>query len=154
MPRDKRTFITVHDGMPDHPKIEPLSDNAFRLLVTLWCWSSRNRTDGEIPEGVWKRRGSLKSRRELMRAGLVEARGEDVDMHDYLEHQRSAAEIDELARKRAEAGSKGGKSAASARATATANLQASDVANEWQDASKIQAESDTDTSSAGFSRGA
>lgn len=153
MPRDKRTYITLHDGMPENPKVEGLSSDAFRMLIELWCWCSRTRSDGDVPEGVWKKRGSLKARRELLRAGLVEHDGDDFKMHDYLLHQRSAAEIDELSRKRAEAGSRGGKSAASARANAEANLQASDVANEWQAGSKPPAETETERSS-GISRGA
>ena len=47
MPADRRTYITVHDGMPEHPKVDALSDKAFRALVGLWCWCSRNLTDGD-----------------------------------------------------------------------------------------------------------
>ena len=42
MPRDPRTFITLHDGMPEHHKIEALSDKAFRTLIDLWCWCSQH----------------------------------------------------------------------------------------------------------------
>ena len=118
MPRDTRPFITVHDGMPDHPKIEGLSDAAFRLLVTTWCWCNRNRTDGKVTQASWAKRGTPKARRELVDAGLAVPSEDGVQMHDYLEHQRSAAEIDELAEKRREAGRKGGLARASARASA------------------------------------
>jgi hypothetical protein len=155
MPRDKRAFITLHDGMPEHRKIEGLSSDAFRLLIELWCWCSRNRTDGDVPEATFKKRGTIKARRELVRVGLVKTKGDDYYMHDYLEHQRSAAEIDEMTRKRAAAGSIGGRSAASARASAAANLEASDwasaVAKPKQSRSKVQAETETDTV-VGFSR--
>ena len=73
MPRDPRTFITVHDGMPEHHKVEALSDKAFRALVDLWCWCSRNTTDGDVPESVWLKRTTPKVRAELM-AGLAEPR--------------------------------------------------------------------------------
>lgn len=118
MPRDTRPFITVHDGMPEHPKIEGLSDAGFRLLVSTWCWCSRNRTDGKVREASWAKRGTRKARQELIDAGLVEPASDGVLMHDYLDHQRSAEEIDELSRKRAEAGSKGGKAKANAVAKA------------------------------------
>lgn len=137
MPRDERTYITVHDGMPDHPKIEGLSDAAFRLLVSTWCWCSRNRTDGHVPANSWRKRGREKTRRELVDAGLAHPTGDGgVSMHDYLQHQRSATEIDELSRKRSEAGKKGGK----AKAIATANAKA--LAK--QNSGKVVADTDTE----------
>lgn len=113
---DERTYIKVHDGMPDHPKVEPLSDAGFRLLVSTWCWCSRHHTDGRIKEAVWLKRGTAKTRAELMAAGLAEVLEPGlIQMHDYLEWQRSAAQIAELTRKRRQAGSKGGKAKASAK---------------------------------------
>lgn len=141
MPRDTRTYITLHDGMPEHPKVEPLTDRAFRDLVSLWCWCSRNRTDGKVPTAVWMKRAGAKIRAELIAAGLVEETAEGALMHDYLEHQRSAAEIDELSAKRRDAGSKGGSKAqakkrASARASAQANVKPAP--------SKTQADTETE----------
>jgi len=71
MPRDPRTFITVHDGMPEHHKIEALSDKSFRALVDLWCWCSRNTSDGDVPESVWLKRTTARVRDELLE-GLAE----------------------------------------------------------------------------------
>lgn len=97
MTEDVRTYIRVHDGMPDHPKVDALSDRAFRLLVETWCWCSRHLTDGNVPHGTWQRRGTPKARRELVDAGLVEDLGVDgVRMHDYLQHQRSKAQVEEI----------------------------------------------------------
>jgi hypothetical protein len=115
MPRDPRTFITLHDGMPEHHKIEALSDKAFRTLIDLWCWCSRNTTDGDVPESVWLKRTTARVRGELLQR-MVEPRPDGVYMHDYLEHQRSKAEIDELRNKRSRAGSLGGKRSAATRA--------------------------------------
>lgn len=116
MPRDPRTFITVHDGMPEHHKIEALSDKAFRALVDLWCWCSRTKSDGHVPESVWiKRSRSAKVRAELLDS-LVERTDDGYVMHDYLEHQRSKAEIEALQAKRSRAGSLGGKRSAASRA--------------------------------------
>lgn len=104
MPDDGRTYIRVHDGMPDHPKVEALSDRAFRLLVETWCWCSRHLTDGRVPRATWQRRSTPKVRRELVDAGLVEDLGADgVFVHDYLVHQRSRAEVEEKAAERREA---------------------------------------------------
>lgn len=93
--RDERTYIRVHDGMPDHPKVESLSDKAFRLLVVHWCWCSRYLTNGQIPRAKWDKEGTPKARRELLAAGLAKECGEQVRMHDYLQHQRSAGEVEE-----------------------------------------------------------
>lgn len=101
---DKRTYIRVHDGMDEHPKIEPLSDKAFRVLMTTWFWCSRNKTNGRVPETSWIKRGTKRVRAEL-EAELVHRPGHGcpdcppvpggyVLVHDYLEHQRSTDQID------------------------------------------------------------
>lgn len=115
MSRDKRVYITVHNGMPEHFKIEALSDKGFRCLVTLWCWSSRNETDGKIPESVWVKRTNAKARAELLKEMVEPIKG-GYYMHDYLEHQRSKREIEALRSKRVRAGSLGGKRSAETRA--------------------------------------
>lgn len=106
---DERTYIRVHDGMPDHPKVDPLSDGAFRLLISGWCWCSRHLTDGVMPKKTWHKRGTSKARQELLDVGLVEtvANG-DVFWHDYLQHQRSAAQVAEMKEQRRSAGRAGG----------------------------------------------
>ena len=49
----ERPFIKVHDDIEDHPKMAPLSDAAFRLIVTSWGWCHRYDTDGRMPAAVW-----------------------------------------------------------------------------------------------------
>lgn len=107
---DDRTYIRVHDGMDEHPKIEGLSDAAFRALQRCWFYSSRQLTDGRLTDVAWKNRAKTpKVRRELHDAGLVHLPGDccdhkdcadpiagHVQMHDYLDWQRSAAEVAEL----------------------------------------------------------
>lgn len=91
--KDTRTYIRLHDGMPDHPKIDDLSDAAFRLLVRVWCRCSQYQTDGVIRAKWWAKQ-KASARRELIGEGLIEEMADgDVYAHDYLEHQRSAAEI-------------------------------------------------------------
>lgn len=109
---DTRTYIRMHDGMPEHPKIEPLSDAAFRLLVTTWCWCSRQTTDGRISKKLWRKRGTAMRRKELQDAGLIVEQDEWVLVHDYLEHQRSSEEIQALKEHRARAGKLGGEAKA------------------------------------------
>lgn len=108
MPRDDRLWIRLHDGMPDHPKIEGLSDKAFRLLISTWCWCSRNRTDGHVVVASWTKRGTPAARRELIAAGLVEddlAGG--VIVHDWDDWQRTAEQIEEFKQRKRDAGAHG-----------------------------------------------
>lgn len=140
MPRDRRTFINVADTMPEHPKIESLSDASFRALVSLWCYCGRQLNDGLIPEATWNRRTSAKIRRELLQNGLVETTPDGVLMHDYLEHNRSRAEAEGLTEKRRSAGSLGGKARAEALASATASATAGAAPGAKQTASNGVAE--------------
>lgn len=141
MPRDPRTYITLHDGMPDNRKIRALSDKGFRTLVELWCWCSREKNDGAFDQDSWGTFGNTKARTELIAKGLVEITSDGFAAHDYLEHQRSRAEIEELTAKRAKAGSAGGR----ARVANQAFAQASASASAKQPASKVQPETDTET---------
>ena len=143
MPKDKRPFIMVTDTMPEHPKVEALSDSAFRLLVETWCYCSRQLNDGRLTEVAWSRRGTVKARRELEAEGLVEDAGDGyVQVHDWAEHQRTAAQVAELSEKRASAGAAGGKAKAAKRvASAVASAKqtpSKTVANLYQTSSRVE----------------
>jgi hypothetical protein len=109
MARPNWEYIRIDVLLPEHPKIEGLSDKAFRALFDLWCYCGRNRTDGIVTEKRWKAK-SRSVRDELVKAGLAEPMpGEGVVMHDFVGpdgHQRTRAEIDELSAKRTEAAKK------------------------------------------------
>jgi hypothetical protein len=130
-------FIKVHNGFPEHPKTGDLSDRAFRNLIELWCYCSRNLTDGFVKNAQANKILSPKSRRELVVTGFMIEHLDAVEMHDYLEHQQSAQQVADLRHRRAEAGSKGGK--------AKANRLASARAKAKQTPSKPVADTDTDT---------
>jgi hypothetical protein len=102
------TYIKLHDGMPDHPKIVPLSDGAFRLLIETWCWCNRHLTDGVVAESVWAKRGTPRQRKELVDAGIAEPGGIGVVMHDYSKHQTTAAEVEAIREHARLAGRAGG----------------------------------------------
>lgn len=105
--RDDFYWFRVHDHIDEHPKIEPLSDGAFRLVLETWAYCRRNANDGRIDDAVWRKRSKPKARRELADAGLVEQRDGFVQVHDYLDWQQSAAEIDEARAKKSKAGALG-----------------------------------------------
>lgn len=103
---DPRPTIRVVTTMPDHPKIVGLSDAAFRALVTLWCWCGEHHTDGHVPTAI-VRKLKPKARAELLAAGLMREFEDGFGMHDFLDHQRSAEEIDAYRQSQSESGAKG-----------------------------------------------
>lgn len=107
--KDDRLFMRVHIGMPEHPKIEGLSDRAFRLLVETWCWCARNpQTNGQVPRSSWAKRGTPNARRELIDADLFD---DDLSggaiAHDWDDWQRTWEEIQEAKAEKKDAGAFG-----------------------------------------------
>ena len=43
------SWARLDDGFPDHPRVKPLSDKAFRAHVTALCYVARYRTNGHVP---------------------------------------------------------------------------------------------------------
>lgn len=96
-------FIRVHENMPEHPKVEPLTDKAFRLLMETWCWAKRAKTNGHVAAPVWKKRGTAKARAELLAAGLVDDDlSGGVIVHDFDDWQMTTDEITEVQQDRSE----------------------------------------------------
>lgn len=120
-------FVKVDDAFPDHPKFLEAGPLAGYLALCAIAWSNRNRTDGFIPSGQVGRlatfddiadgmvEGCIVDRLvnpkdladELVTVGLWEQVDRGFRIHDYLEHQNSAADIRDLSTARAEAGRKG-----------------------------------------------
>lgn len=42
-------YLNIDDGFPEHPKVDALSDAAFRLHVAGKCYAARALTDGIVP---------------------------------------------------------------------------------------------------------
>lgn len=150
--QDPRLYFRLHEGYPDSPKIAKVGGDAGWLDICAIAYCARNLTDGLIPKGMVPR---LSDRSEpqalaclLLDVGRWHEAGHDCDtcpqpganeyvVHDYLEHQRSAAEVADLRRKRSEAGAKGGRTRANRQALAKQTLE--------QTASKVQPETETET---------
>lgn len=103
---DTRPYIAVSDSMPDSPKIIGLSDEAFRALITTWCWCNKQKTNGRVPKAAM-RQWRPKTIKELVTAGVLESSGDVYLCHDYLSHQRSAEEIAMIRDAQSSGGSKG-----------------------------------------------
>jgi hypothetical protein len=120
---DRGTYIKMSDSLPEHRKIVAAGGDAGWLHVCALAYCSRNRTDGFFPADLVPRlsdrRQPVKLAAKLCDVHLWHAPGHDCKkcpqppageyvVHDYLEHQRSAAKIAEISGKRAASGSRGG----------------------------------------------
>lgn len=119
MASDPRLFFKLHNGFPEHPKAIELSDKAFRQLIEAWCYCSRNLNDGKLTKAQFAKFFSAKSRKELLAIGFVVESENGYEMHDYLEHQESAEQVEIRRNKRAAAGSMGGRAKANGLANAS-----------------------------------
>lgn len=79
-------WVKLDDQFPDHPKVERISDGAFRLHVSALCHAARYLTDGVISD---ERPAKLISRfrpkyvSELLDAGLWVRQGRGYVIHDF-----------------------------------------------------------------------
>lgn len=125
------TWVRLEQDCCDHPKVDGISNGAFRLWISAKCWANRFWTDGFIDRDKLARisprtRRHLAAAAELVRARLwhshddltcdspscpvnlgVAAR-DGFLIHDFLEYQPSSAKLKRLSEKRAEAGRRGG----------------------------------------------
>lgn len=95
------TWVKLEDGMPEHPKIVELNVHAKWALVELWCYAARHQTDGRVGDQAAKRIAKPKVISDLVGAGLIHRNGTGWVIHDWLDHNMSAA--DYAHRKEAEA---------------------------------------------------
>ncbi|ASX98721.1 hypothetical protein SEA_COLUCCI_51 [Arthrobacter phage Colucci] len=100
--KDTRAYITVTNELFDHPKFKRIKNPWARLhLIELWTYCNRYKTDGVIDEDALMEKGDDVGE-ELLKRGWVHGPNADGDyqMHDYLKHQKSKAEIEGLTRHR------------------------------------------------------
>lgn len=104
-------YLNTDDGFPDHPKVDALSDGAFRLHVAGMHYCAKKTSDGLIPK---RRVSRLKPEykpaqlAELLSGGLWHKGGAGCDtdhcpkgeadeyvVHDYLQWNKPKAWWDE-----------------------------------------------------------
>jgi hypothetical protein len=88
------TWIKIDDQFADHPKFVARSDHAIATWVRALAYSSRYLTDGVIPKAAQRLIGSDSAIDELVAAGVLIDRGDDWEIHDYTDHQRTRAEVE------------------------------------------------------------
>lgn len=130
-------YIRVTVTLPRHPKLEALPRSARWLLIELWCYCHETRNDGVVAGPAWAARGTKAERAALIAAGWAHPQDDGtVVMHDYLDYQQSAEEIEALSNKRSAAGKAGAEAKKNKR---QANAEASATASAEQTGSNPQA---------------
>lgn len=128
---DRRTYVRMHDGLPDSPKLLGIDADGVTIALCGWLYSSgifyasRAKSDGLIPVAKVSTLTTIPEAtvvalaKHLLDACLWHERGHTCTtclqpparnyvVHDYLDHNRSRMEIDELISKRIAAGQRGG----------------------------------------------
>ena len=92
------TWVKVDDLITEHEKCVDLSDAAWTLWLHGLLYCSRNLTDGRIPAAMLPRLSAVKNPKkaagELVKAGLWDEHDGAWWVHDYLDHQRSKAQVE------------------------------------------------------------
>lgn len=104
---DNRPSVRFSHTTPEHPKIAAMTDAGFRAWFDAICYCSRQETDGKITIPVMRRMASPRVIKELLAVGSLDVIPEGYFVHDYLRHQRSAAEIQSFRESKAASGQLG-----------------------------------------------
>jgi hypothetical protein len=124
------SWVRLDDLFGDHPKIEELTDPAFRLHIRAACYSSRHNLGGLVPRGAldglargkkWSSLVDELTSCVIPKKGPLWERRDDghFQIHDFAQFNFTTVEAgahqDEIRRKRQEAGRAGGKKSAESR---------------------------------------
>lgn len=106
-------WANLDDQFAEHPNNWTLSDAAFRLHTAAICFSNRYLTDGEIPKS--KVRSLVPTFRKAAVAELIDKgqwldKGDAYEVRDFLDWNRSRAQVQVLRERKSRAGKKGAES--------------------------------------------
>lgn len=95
------TWIRLEDSFFRHRKVIELSKDAKLLFIAGLCYCGEQMTDGFISNAALRVVAAVvdvkatAAAKELVDCGLWHKQADGYDVHDYLQHQTSAAEIRE-----------------------------------------------------------
>lgn len=95
------TWALIDDEMAFHAKTVAAGNAAFGAWVRMLCWTRRAKTDGRLPAGIVRSIASKVELATLIRVRLLDAAGEDFAIHDFRDHNLSAAALAERREKTA-----------------------------------------------------
>ena len=109
-------YLNLDDNFADHPKVDGLSDGAFRLHVAGMLYTSKHMLDGFVPASRVPRLTRTYRPRflaELMGERIWLPADAGYTIHDYLDWNRSREQIEadreRIRKARSAAGKKGAK---------------------------------------------
>lgn len=78
-----------------NPKVEDLSDRAYRAMTYVWGYAAARETDGHVPHNIDRLlpRVTPKALAELEERGFLDRNGNGWHIHDWEEHQVDPEEI-------------------------------------------------------------
>jgi len=85
-------YLNMDDNFADHPKVDALSDGAFRLHVAALCYCAKNTTNGVVEKRRVPRLTSTykpSQLAELMDSSLWMPHSDGYEIHDYLDWNKS-----------------------------------------------------------------
>lgn len=91
------TWLRIDDGFTEHPTIDALSAEAFKLHVAALCYCARNLTDGRVPKlAAMRLTATAKARHadELATAGLWTPCPDGWVIRNYLEFNPSKENVE------------------------------------------------------------
>lgn len=103
------SWLRLDDGFAEHPKVEQITDKAFRLHVAALCYSARKLTDGFLSMKAVKVLAAIvdaprvdRYTTELERAGLWLVVEDGYQINDYLDYNPDAEAVKHARAKNAE----------------------------------------------------
>lgn len=102
-------YVKLDTSFCDHPKVVGLSAEAFRTFVLSLCYAQAHLTDGAVLQPLVARWGGRRVVAELVTARLWEEAEESLRIHDYLDYNRSRAQVERIRSVRKANGNQGGR---------------------------------------------
>jgi hypothetical protein len=87
--------VRLDAGFPDNPKVDDLSDGAFRMHVRALCYCAQQLTDGIVSDSRARKLGSARHLTELVESGLWSKRADGAfGVGGYLEQNPTRAQVE------------------------------------------------------------
>jgi hypothetical protein len=119
------SWTKLDDRFWSNPKVVAAENEAVGVYARMLSYCGGHLTDGHVPGQIARFLGSPKALRRLVETKLIAERGDDFEVVGYLECNPSAAEAEELRRRKREAGRVGGLASGRSRREASAEADAS-----------------------------
>ena len=114
------SWVKIDDQFPTPPKVVAAGGDAAWLHVCALCYCAQHLTDGMVPRAMLERISDRKNARNLaerlIEVGMWIDRGDEVEIHGYLDYNPSREKVLEERRKAAERRANGARASAERRA--------------------------------------